>query len=148
MICVISLIVFGILGIFSASHRETALEAWECVKSTLRNEPCDTGLDDRMKASVVGRALDLHPSLGRFVNRYFRVLSWILLILLVVSGLLAAQGAYNWAVYGNCNGPNAEEGCTLNALAGVGEVGGNETPVVENGTGGDEGAKGGLPGPG
>ncbi|MCJ7479009.1 MAG: hypothetical protein MUP63_02415 [Candidatus Nanohaloarchaeota archaeon QJJ-7] len=145
MICVISLIVFGILGIFSASHRETAREAWDCIKSSAKNEPCDTGLDDRMRASAVGKALDVHPSLGRFLNRYFGPLSWIFLILLLLSGFLAFQGAYNLAVHGNCYGPDAEQPCTLDSLTdGADTKPINGTDTASTPEGGESGEETGL----
>ena len=50
MICFVALIVFGILGIFSAKYREIAREAFSCVflKMTLRK--CDSRLDERLRA--------------------------------------------------------------------------------------------------
>lgn len=116
MICVLSLIVFSILGIFSATHRRLALEAFDCVKNRAKMQPCDTRLDDRVQASVVGKVLDYSPSAAKFLNKYFEVFSWVALILLVVSGLSAGVGAYNYAVHGNCNGPAAETGCAANTL--------------------------------
>ena len=52
VLCVIALIVFGILGIFSASHREYAKEAFNCVfrKATFR--PCNTDFNKKLKVKA------------------------------------------------------------------------------------------------
>lgn len=114
MICVLSFVVFSILGIFSAKYRELSMEAFECLKSTFKNEPCETGLDDRVQATVVGKVLDYSPRLGKLLNNHFQAFSWIMVIILVISGFLAAEGVYNYIVYGNCNGPEAVVGCSIN----------------------------------
>lgn len=114
MICVLSFIVFGVLGIFSAKYRELSLEAFDCIKTSLRREPCETNLDDRIQATVVGKALSYSPRLGSFLNNYFQLISWLVLIALIISGFLAAEGIYNYLMFGNCNGAQATTGCTIN----------------------------------
>lgn len=132
MICVLALVVFSVLGIFSASHRKLAFEAFECVTSRVKREPCDTGLDDRIEASIVGKTLEYSPRLAKVLKDYFEVFSWIMLILLVVSGFFAGLGVYNWAVYGNCNGPDSDERCGLNELQNMTKK--NTSDVVNNST--------------
>ena len=116
MICVLSLIVFSVLGIFSTTHRELAKEAFGCVKNRAKRQPCDTSLDERVQATVVGRVLDYSPKTAKTLNSYFELFSWIALILLIVSGLSVGVGTYNYVVHGNCNGPNADEGCAANSI--------------------------------
>jgi hypothetical protein len=132
MICILALLVFSVLGIFSASHRELAFEAFECVTSRVKREPCETGLDDRIEASLVGKTLDYSPRLAKILKDYFEVFSWVLLILLVVSGLFAGLGVYNWAVHGNCNGPDSNERCGLNQLNNLSKR--NASDMVDNST--------------
>lgn len=116
MICVVSLLVFSILGIVSARHRQLAKESLDCLTSTIKREPCDTGLDDRLQASIVGRVLSISPRLAKILNNHFRLFSWLVLILFVVSAFLTGQGLYNWAAYGNCEGEEATGSCTFNQI--------------------------------
>ncbi len=126
MICAVALAVFSFAGIFSASHRETAKEAFECVSSRVRRQPCETGLDDRLQAQAVGKLLNHSPRLAGILNRHFEKFSWALLLVLLVSGGLAAESVFNLAVHGNCNGPTSTTGCTI-SKAGSGSAGLVET---------------------
>lgn len=116
MICILSLIVFSFLGIFSATHRELARESFVCLKNRAKRQPCETGLDEKVQASVVGKVLEYNPSMARVLNKYFELFSWVALILLIVSGLTLSMGVYNYAVHGNCNGPDSVESCTANQI--------------------------------
>lgn len=113
MICLLSLLVFSILGIFSASHRALAAEAFDCVTRRVKREPCETDLEDRVKASVVGKTLDHSPRAARVLSRYFELFSWLLLVALLLTGAYSAFSLFNYAVYGNCAGPAAQGGCSL-----------------------------------
>src|SRR3989344_8690580 len=103
MICIIALIVFGILGIFSAAHRKLAKEALDCVARRVVLRPCETGFDQRIKSLVVGKFLRF-PWLARPLYRHFEIFSWLLIGLMVVSTFFIAQGVFNYVRYGNCNG--------------------------------------------
>lgn len=116
MICVLALIGFSIAGIFSATHRKLAIEAWECVTSRVKREPCDTRLDERLEASIVGKTLDYSPKAAKILKKHFEIFSWVLLIFTIATGLVATNSLYNWAVHGNCNGPDADEGCELEKI--------------------------------
>ena len=105
MICIIALIVFGILGIFSLKYRLIAKEALDCTFKKITLRKCDTGLDTRLKSQITGKFLRFWPALGRAVYRYFEVFSWIFLILTLLTLFFMGQGIYNYAIYGNCNGP-------------------------------------------
>jgi protein-disulfide isomerase len=105
MICIIALIVFGILGIFSAKYRIIAKEALGCTFKKITLRKCDTGLDVRLKSQITGSFLKFSPRVGKIIYRYFEWFSWFFLILTLVTLFFMGQGIYNFAVYGNCNGP-------------------------------------------
>ena len=123
MICIIALIVFGILGIFSATHRKIALEAFECVFKRIRLKPCDSGLDKRLKSRITGKLMKRSPRLAGFTFKHFESLSWLFTILMFVSLFYSAFGIYNFVAYGNCNGENSSEACVY---AGVSDFTGFE----------------------
>lgn len=116
MICVIALIVFGLLGIFSAKYRLIAKEAFNCVFKKITLRKCDTGLDTRLKSEITAKFLKINPALGRTIFRHFETFSWILLILTLVTLFFVAQGIYFYAIYGNCNGPNSDQFCIFDPL--------------------------------
>jgi protein-disulfide isomerase len=116
MICILAMIVFGILGIFSASYRIIAKEAFHCVFKKVTFRKCDTGLDTRLKSEITGRLLRFNHRLGKIVYRYFEVFSWIFLILTVATLFFFGRGIYFYAMYGNCNGPNSDQFCIFDPL--------------------------------
>ncbi|MFA6048997.1 MAG: thioredoxin family protein [Candidatus Micrarchaeia archaeon] len=116
MICIVALVVFAVLGIFSAYYRSLALEAFDCVFRRITLRPCKSGLDTRVKAKVVAKSLGAHPALGRFVNAHFEALSWALTILMLASTYFVAVGAYNLYVFGSCD-PANPEGCPFSTAA-------------------------------
>lgn len=119
MICILALIIFGALAIFSASHRPLAKEAFECVFLRLTLRKCRTGLDTRIKSTIVGKIMNKSPKTARITYKYFEVFSWALVILMVVSLAYSAYGGYNYYRYGNCYGPEENGGfCIYNALEG------------------------------
>lgn len=116
MICLIALIVFGVLGIFSAKYRVIAKEAFNCVfrKMTLRK--CNSDLNQRLKSEITGKFFKVNPRIGRFTYKYFEVFSWILLIITLATIFFMAQGIYFYALYGNCNGPQSNQFCIFDPL--------------------------------
>ncbi len=52
MPCVVALVVLSIMGIFSASNRALAKEAFDCVFRRITLRPCPTGFDEKIKARV------------------------------------------------------------------------------------------------
>lgn len=113
MICVIALIVFSILGIFSATHRKLAKEAFDCVfrKATLRK--CASGMDIRIKSKITGTFMKISPKFAKLIYRHFEIASWIFVILFVASIVYVGIGGYNYYLYGNCNGPVATGFCVF-----------------------------------
>ena len=114
VVCVIALIVFGILGIFSATHRAVAKEAMDCVLRKMTFRPCNTGLDKRLKMIVSMKFMKHHKGLGKFVHKHFESISSALMVIFILSFLFSAIGMYNFWAYGNCNGPNSSEFCVYN----------------------------------
>ena len=50
--CIVAVVVFGILGIFSAKYRGYFKESLHCIKRTAMLKPCDTEFDQKMKAKI------------------------------------------------------------------------------------------------
>lgn len=122
MICVIALIVFGIMGIFSATHRAVAKEAFDCVFRKITFRKCKSRLDVRLKSQITGKIIKLSPRTARFVYKHFEIISWAFLILFFVSFVYASIGGYNYYLYGNCNGPNEDGFCIFDPLGHNSEI--------------------------
>jgi protein-disulfide isomerase len=118
VLCIIAFFVFAVMSIFSAKYRPLAREGFRCVFRTLMLKPCDTGLDERIKAEVVAGVLRYSPPLAKMVNRHFTLLSWLFVLITVVSLAYTAMGVYNFYFYGNCDGPQALGACILNDITG------------------------------
>lgn len=56
------------------------------------------------------------PRLAGVVYKRFEIISWVFTILMIASLYYSAAGIYNYAAYGNCNGPNSDEFCIFNPL--------------------------------
>lgn len=113
MICIISLIVFSILGIFSTTHRELAKEALDCVFRRFTFRPCNTGFKEKMKSRIIGRLLNRSVFFARVTNKYFEIFSWIFFILMIGSTFWVIKGSYNYYLYGSCNGLNETGFCAF-----------------------------------
>jgi len=119
LLCIIAFFVFAVMSIFSAKYRPLAKEAFGCVFKTITLRPCDAGMDDRLKAEVVSGMLKYSPQAARLINRHFVMISWIMVILTLVSFAYTAYGVYNFYYYGNCEGPVENPGvCILNDITG------------------------------
>lgn len=119
VLCIIAFFVFAFLSIFSAKYRPLAREGFECVFKTITLRPCDTGMDDRIKAHFVSETLKYSPMAARLLNNHFTLVSWIFVILTIGSFAYSAYGVYNFYYYGNCDGPTSITGvCVLNDITG------------------------------
>lgn len=112
MLCLAALIVFGILGIFSASHRHLAKEAILCVLRRLAFRPCQAGVGEILKGKIIGWLLRRQSPLAGWAYKHFEILSWIFVILMIVSTVYTARGIYFYARYGTCD-PAHPEKCFL-----------------------------------
>ena len=101
MICLIALVVFGIMGIFSMKYRVIAKEALDCVFRRVTLRKCETGLDRRLKSQITGNLMRKSPVLGRFTFRHFEVISWVFTIILLASIVQSGISTYNFIAYGN-----------------------------------------------
>ncbi len=129
MICFIALIVFAILGIFSAYYRRLAKEACDCVFRRLTFRRCSSNLDERLKSSITGKLMQKNIWLANKVYKNFELLSWIFVILMIASLFYSAYGLYNYVQYGNCNGQDGGI-CIYNNINKV--KCGNEYCTIEN----------------
>ncbi len=118
MICLIALFVFGILGLFSATHRIYFKEAFDCVFRRVTLRKCNTGFDKKMKSKIMGKLLRKSPKTAKRVYKHFEAISWFFTILMIVSFAYSVDGLYNWYVYGNCNGENTSGFCIFNVANG------------------------------
>lgn len=109
---------FAALSIFSAKYRPLAKEGFKCVFRTLTFRPCDTGLDDRLKAEIVTGMLNYSPATARILNKHFVMMSWVFVILTIASFGYTLFGLYNFYFYGNCDGPEGNGVCIFNDITG------------------------------
>lgn len=107
MICILSLFVFSVLGIFSAKYRSLAKEAFRCVFLRVQFKPCDTSLDQRLKGQIVSKLLKRNQKMARVVYKHFEAISWAFTILFFASMIYTAYAFYNLFVYGSCD-PGSE----------------------------------------
>src|SRR3990167_5657795 len=73
MICILALIVFGILGIFSVKYRIIAKEAFDCVFRRITFRKCTSGLDIRLKAQITGNLMKKAPNIATKVYKNFKI---------------------------------------------------------------------------
>ncbi len=111
VLCLLALPVFAILSIFSIRYKKLTSDALECLFKTIQLRKCESGLDDRIKADLTGRVLTLSPRLAQFLYNYYKIISWIILIIFVWSMFTSIIGVYNYVQYGNCNGPESNDFC-------------------------------------
>ncbi|MFH1588609.1 MAG: hypothetical protein ABIA76_04700 [Candidatus Diapherotrites archaeon] len=118
MICLIALIVFAILGIFSAKYRDYAREAFDCVFRRMTLRKCNTSFDKKMKMKLTGKIMKKSPKAGGIVFKHFELISWFFTVLMIASFAYSAVSIYNFVVYNNCEGPNAVGPCIYNEITG------------------------------
>lgn len=116
MICIIALVVFAILAIFSATYRPLALEAFDCVFRRVTLRKCQSGLDKRIKKKILGGVMKKTPRLGLFLYKYIEVFSWIFIIITIWSFIFIGISGYNYYLYGNCNGPESNDFCIFDPV--------------------------------
>lgn len=102
VICIVALVVFSILGIFSAKWRKVAKEAFKCVFKMIQFKPCDVGLEDKIKSKVTAKLMKMWPSGARAFYKNFKVLSWIFTIAFFASLIYSAYGIGNLILFGSC----------------------------------------------
>ncbi len=113
MFCILSFFVLAAIGVFNASYRDLAKEAYQCAFRRITFRACNTSFKDRMKATLTAKLLMRSPKVAKIFQKHFELFSWILVILTVVSTFWVAKGAYNFYLYGSCNGLNSSGFCAL-----------------------------------
>ena len=113
MPCIIALIIFSILGIFSASHRALAKEAFSCVFRRMTFRPCNTGFAEKIKGKILSKLITRSTFFAKMVNKHYEILSWIFFILMLGSTIWVMRGVYNFYVFGSCNGLNESGFCAF-----------------------------------
>lgn len=101
VLCIIALVVFSVLSVFSAKYRKLAREALRCVLKNLTLSPCDVGFEQKVKGKITAKLLGT-PRLARFFYRNFTVISWVFTLSFFVSLIYSAYSFYNFFVYGSC----------------------------------------------
>jgi hypothetical protein len=130
MPCIIAFIVLGIMSLFSATHRALAKEAFDCVFRRITFRPCNTGFQEKIKASFTARFVDRTPKLARFINKQFELLAWIFMLVTVASLGWVIFGLYNFYLYGSCNGLNDTGLCLLDITGANNQVSTCPSPHV------------------
>lgn len=118
MICLASLIVFAILGIFSVAYRKLAKEAVDCVLRRLSFRPCESRFDLKVKTQITSSLMKRSERLGGFFWKYFEVFSWIFVILFIASTLYTGRGVYNLIRYKTCD-PAHPQNCFISSGPGI-----------------------------
>lgn len=113
VICIIALIVFAILGIFSGHYRGLAKDAFKCVFLMIQLKPCQIGLETKIKTKITSKLMVI-PSLARFFYKYFKQISWVFTISFFASLFYSAYGIYNLLAIGRCD-PNSSS-CEIASL--------------------------------
>ena len=111
VLCWIALPVFAVLGIFSVRYRKLTLDSLDCIFRTVTLRKCNSGLDDKIRSDVTGTFLKVSPRTAKFFYKNYKIIAWILLIIFLWSFYASSVGIYNYAKYGNCNGPDSDGFC-------------------------------------
>ncbi len=113
MPCILALIIFSILGIFSVSHRSIAKEAFNCVFKRITFRPCNTNFQEKIKGKILSKLIVRSTFVAKMVNKHYEILSWVFFILMLGSTAWILQGGYNFYIYGSCNGLNESGFCVF-----------------------------------
>lgn len=112
MTCLIALIIFSILGLFSLSYRKLAKEALFCLFRKFSLKPCQADFQTKIKTKVIGYFARKNFKGTNFLYRQYEslvsVFSLIFLIIFLVFGYFSGQGLYNLIVYGYCDLANPQ----------------------------------------
>lgn len=101
-LCLVALVVFSVMSIWSAKYRRLAKEAFKCVTKTLMLSPCDMAFEQKVKAKVTAKLLNISPTLARGFYQNFRIFAWAFTGAFFLSLYVTALSFYNFAVYGSC----------------------------------------------
>lgn len=114
VLCLVFLVIFAILGLFSAKYRKLAKEAFACVGKSLIFKPCASGLDQRFKTKVTSKIMTRSKIIAKIFYKYFTLLSWAFTIAFFVSLYFTAIALYNYARFGTCEPGLPAKSCPIN----------------------------------
>jgi hypothetical protein len=112
VICIVALLVFSFLSIWSARYRNLARQAFRCVARTITFKPCDVEIEQKIKSKLTAKLMII-PSLARFFYKNFKIISWIFTITFFASLIYSAYGIFNLVVFGTCD-PSSPATCVIN----------------------------------
>jgi hypothetical protein len=112
MICIVALVVFSFMSIFSAKYRVLAKEAFKCFTSMVTFKPCEVGLETRIKSKATSKLM-FSPSLARAFYKNFKIISWAFTLTFFLSLAYSLYAIFNLVVYGTCS---PGEPCVLTSL--------------------------------
>jgi len=101
-LCLVALLVFSVMSLWSAKYRPLAKQAFKCFTKTLMLSPCDMAFEQRVKAKVTAKLLNVWPAMARFFYRNFNIFAWIFTLSFFISLGYTVYSFYNFAVYGSC----------------------------------------------
>ncbi len=101
--CLIALVVFAFMGLFSAKYRVWAREAFDCVARRLTLRPCKTEFNKKVRAKITAKLLKRSPGFAKFVHNHFETISWVFTLVLFISLIYSAYSVFNLLVYGTCD---------------------------------------------
>ena len=113
VICIVALVAFSVLSIFSARYRPLAKDAFRCVFLMMTFRPCDVQLETKIKTKITSKLM-IVPKLASFFYKNFKIISWIFTISFFASLAYSAYGIYNLIVFGSCD-PNSAS-CEIKSL--------------------------------
>lgn len=109
---------FGVLGTFSTKYRLLYREALTCIKNKIKGLHCPNY--NIWKTKIIAK-LEKFPRSQIFVGRHFDAITNTLVVIFILifamSGFFLGNGIYNYAVYGDCNGPHSEEFCIFDPFS-------------------------------
>jgi len=130
MFCIIAFIVLAILGIFSATNRQLAKDALDCVLRRVTLRPCNTGFDEKMKARILGSVITRSETAARVLNNNFELLSWIFFVMMLASSIWTVRGLFLFYTTGSCNGLNQDAFCVFDPQGANNQVSGITAPCT------------------
>lgn len=116
MFCIAAFIIFLILGLFSATHRKLAGQAWYCVRRKIMLKPCDINFKQEMKGKLLGKFIFTHPRIAKFLDKWIDAFAFVFVLLSIWSLFAVALAGLNLWVYDTCS-PHDAEGCSLSGEA-------------------------------
>ena len=113
VLCLVALVVFSFLSIFSATYRPLAKDAFDCFFRMVTLRPCKVQFDEKIKGKMTTKLMKM-PRVARFFYRHFKLLSWIFTLTFFASLIYSGYSLYNLFVYGSCD-PNSDV-CVLTPI--------------------------------